>query len=173
MRRWSSSRQNATPSYIGSCACDISIRGPAAGGHDRSSPVSRPSNHIASMALKKHLQVALMPALSILALAQSDGSFECSNSSSAAFEATFTSLGCYNDSSVSILQAAKLSTIAMTPSFCASWCGERGYAYGGINFGTQCFCGNQPNFSNANEIDDGRCNPCQTEPESKCGATYV
>lgn len=111
--------------------------------------------------------------LAPLALAQNDGSFQCSNSSSATFKADLTNLGCYNDSSVSILSAAKLSTIAMTPSFCASWCGERGYAYGGINFGTQCFCGNQPNFANANEIDEDRCNPCQTEPESKCGATYV
>jgi beta-D-xylosidase 4 len=125
------------------------------------------------MALKKHLQVALMPAFSMLALAQTGGPFQCSNSSSAAFNATFTSLGCYNDSSVSILQAAKLSTIAMTPSYCANWCGERGYAYGGINFGTQCFCDNEPNFANANEIDEGRCSPCVTEPESKCGGGYM
>ena len=115
----------------------------------------------------------LMPLLASLALAQSSGSFQCSNSSSAAYNATFTNLGCYNDSSVSILSAAKLSTIAMTPSYCASWCGERGYGYGGINFGTQCFCGNEPNFSNANEIDEDRCQPCTTDPASKCGAGYV
>lgn len=42
----------------------------------------------------------------------------------------------YNDSSVSILSDLKLSSIAMTPQFCADFCGERGYAYGGINFGT-------------------------------------
>ena len=54
----------------------------------------------------------LMPLLATYALAQSDGSFQCSNSSSAAYNATFTSLGCYNDSSVSSLEAAKLSTIA-------------------------------------------------------------
>lgn len=125
------------------------------------------------MASSKRLYRTLTLLLAPFALAQDDGSFQCSNSSSAAFEADFTNLGCYNDSSVSILSAAKLSTIAMTPSFCASWCGERGYAYGGINFGTQCFCGNQPNFANANEIDGDRCNPCQTEPDSKCGATYV
>jgi beta-D-xylosidase 4 len=116
------------------------------------------------------LRWALAPLLAVLAHAQVDGPFQCSNSSSAAYNATFTSLGCYNDSSVSILEAAKLSTIAMTPSYCASWCGERGYAYGGINFGTQCFCGNEPNFSNANKIDESRCQPCVTEPESKCGS---
>jgi beta-D-xylosidase 4 len=119
------------------------------------------------------LRWTLAPLLAVLAHAQIDGPFQCSNSSSAAYNATFTSLGCYNDSSVSILEAAKLSTIAMTPSYCASWCGERGYAYGGINFGTQCFCGNEPNFSNANKIDESRCQPCVTEPESKCGSGYV
>ena len=125
------------------------------------------------MAPTYRLGWTLTPLLAALALGQSDESFQCSNSSSAAYNATFTSLGCYNDSSVSILEAAKLSTIAMTPSYCASWCGERGYAYSGINFGTQCFCGNEPDFSNANKIDESRCQPCVTEPESKCGATYV
>ena len=125
------------------------------------------------MAPASRLALALTPLLATLTLGQGNGSFQCSNSSSAAYNATFTSLGCYNDSSVSILEAAKLSTIAMTPSYCASWCGERGYAYGGINFGTQCFCDSEPDFSNANKIDESRCQPCVTEPESKCGSGYV
>lgn len=48
---------------------------------------------------------------------------------------TDSSLG-YNDSSVSILSDLKLSTVAMTPQYCANFCGERGYAYGGIEFTT-------------------------------------
>jgi len=42
----------------------------------------------------------------------------------------------YTDILSSILSAAKLSTIAMTPAVCGTFCGELGYAYGGINFGT-------------------------------------
>lgn len=42
----------------------------------------------------------------------------------------YKSLGCYNDSMVSILSDAKVSTIAMTPQYCANFCGSRGYAYG-------------------------------------------
>jgi beta-D-xylosidase 4 len=116
----------------------------------------------------------LLPLLSslALALAQSPEPFTCSASASASYNATFTSLGCYNDSSVSILTAAKLSTIAMTPSYCASWCGERGYAFGGIEFGTQCFCGKEPDFGNANKIDEGRCGECVVEA-GKCGGGYV
>jgi beta-D-xylosidase 4 len=53
-----------------------------------------------------------------------------------AYQGKYKSLGCYNDSSVSILSDAKVSTIAMTPQYCADFCGARGYAYGGIEFTT-------------------------------------
>jgi len=45
----------------------------------------------------------------------------------------------YTDNLTSILSAAKLSTIAMTPAVCGAFCGELGYAYGGINFGTYAY----------------------------------
>ena len=63
----------------------------------------------------------------------------CTSSSSApttAYNATTSYLGCYLDPHVTILTAAKLSTIAMTPQYCATWCGQRGFEYGGIEFGT-------------------------------------
>jgi hypothetical protein len=63
--------------------------------------------------------------------------FVCDGSGdSAPYNATKKYLGCYMDSSVSILGEAKLSTIAMTPQYCANWCGGKGYGYGGILFGT-------------------------------------
>ncbi|KAJ5554966.1 glycoside hydrolase superfamily [Penicillium sp. DV-2018c] len=94
--------------------------------------------------------------------------------STAAYNASASYLGCYLDPSVSILSAAKLSTIIMTPQYCANWCGERGFEYGGIDFGTQCFCGTKPNFSDATKTDDSHCNSkCSTEPSSSCGGNYV
>lgn len=54
----------------------------------------------------------------------------------AAYNASKSYVGCYLDPKVSILTAAKLSTIGMTPQYCANWCGQRGFAYGGIEFGT-------------------------------------
>ncbi len=54
----------------------------------------------------------------------------------AQYHGKFKSLGCYNDSSVSILSNAKVSTVAMTPQYCADFCGARGYGYGGIEFTT-------------------------------------
>jgi xylan 1,4-beta-xylosidase len=62
---------------------------------------------------------------------------ECdANGGGSSYVADYTSLGCYNDSSVSILENLKVSTVAMTPQYCANFCGSRGYAYGGIEFTT-------------------------------------
>jgi len=84
--------------------------------------------------------LALLPFFAAQVLGQNSSSssgFVCQSGPSAAtYNASFTSLGCYNDSTVSILSASKLSTIAMTPQFCANYCGEKGFGYGGINFGT-------------------------------------
>lgn len=52
------------------------------------------------------------------------------------YNASYNYIGCYLDPNVSILTAAKLSTIIMTPEYCTSWCGQKGFAYGGIEFGT-------------------------------------
>ncbi|KAH8799161.1 hypothetical protein F5884DRAFT_812990 [Xylogone sp. PMI_703] len=63
----------------------------------------------------------------------------CNVNSSAlltSYNASANYLGCYLDPSVTILTAAKLSTVIMTPQYCANWCGERGFAYGGVEFGT-------------------------------------
>jgi beta-D-xylosidase 4 len=53
-----------------------------------------------------------------------------------AYQASTSYLGCYLDPKVTILTAAKLNTIGMTPQYCANWCGQRGFEYGGIEFGT-------------------------------------
>ncbi|KAJ6059373.1 glycoside hydrolase superfamily [Penicillium canescens] len=101
----------------------------------------------------------------------------CTVNSSApttAYNASTSYLGCYADPSVTILSAAKLSTIVMTPQYCANWCGQRGFEYGGIEFGTQCFCGSVPEFSTASKNNDSSCNSqCPIEPSSSCGGTYM
>ncbi|KAJ5379806.1 glycoside hydrolase superfamily, partial [Penicillium cataractarum] len=116
--------------------------------------------------------------LSLIAVSTGvQASFTCTMNSSSlatAYNASTSYLGCYLDPKVTILTAAKLSTIAMTPQYCANWCGQRGFAYGGIEFGTQCFCGNMPDFSTASKTNDTSCNSrCSTEPSSSCGGTYV
>jgi xylan 1,4-beta-xylosidase len=81
------------------------------------------------------LTATLLSLMAAQAIASSP--FVCGGSSSGAvYNATKTYLGCYQDRSVSILAQAKAITIAMTPQYCANFCGERGYAYGGVEFGT-------------------------------------
>ena len=76
-------------------------------------------------------------AAALIAQAVLGMAFTCESSGSGSvYNGTGKYLGCYNDPSVSILSSAKLSSIAMTPNFCATFCGERGFAYGGIEFGT-------------------------------------
>lgn len=78
--------------------------------------------------------------LSIMAVSTGvNATFTCTvnnTTSTTGYNATTSYLGCYLDPKVSILTAAKLSTIAMTPEYCATWCGKQGFAYGGIEFGT-------------------------------------
>jgi len=80
------------------------------------------------------LPVALLCLLCVPVTSSSNSS--CAADTTSTYNASATYLGCYLDRSVSILSASKLSTIAMTPQFCVDWCGERGYTYGGIEFGT-------------------------------------
>ena len=81
------------------------------------------------------LRLAATSLLASSAVAQSN--FTCKSAGTGTtYNATSKYLGCYLDPSVSILGAVKLSTIAMTPQLCTSFCGARGYSYAGINFGT-------------------------------------
>ncbi|EPS33075.1 putative beta-xylosidase [Penicillium oxalicum 114-2] len=123
------------------------------------------------MAASKSSQHSVMLALASMAMLTS---VYARGEAATSYEASTKYLGCYSDPKVTILTSAKLSTIAMTPQFCADWCGQRGFPHSGIEFGTQCFCGAEPDLSDATRTDDGDCNtPCPLEPSSSCGATYV
>ncbi|KAK4580133.1 hypothetical protein LTR86_000336 [Recurvomyces mirabilis] len=109
----------------------------------------------------------------LLAQAAASYAFTCQSSASAAYNATSNYLGCYTGGT-SILSAVKLSTIAMTPQLCTSWCGERGFQYGAIVFGTQCFCDHQPNYSMSQKVNDTQCSDrCTTDPSQRCGGGYI
>jgi hypothetical protein len=56
----------------------------------------------------------------------------------------------------------------LTPSRCMQWCQERRFKYAGVQFSTQCFCGNsyKPNLVTG-------CNsPCSGDKKQKCGGEY-
>ncbi|RAQ51277.1 exo-1 [Aspergillus flavus] len=130
------------------------------------------------MAPSQPFRVSATVLLSLMAVQTGvHAAFVCNHDNSeptAVYNASKSYVGCYLDPKVTILTAAKLSTIGMTPQYCANWCGQRGFTYGGIEFGTQCFCGSEPDFSLATKTNETSCNSqCATEPSSACGGNYV
>ena len=67
-------------------------------------------------------------------VAQAPQPFVCDGSTKL-YNATKTYVGCYLDSTVGLLGEAKISTVAMTPQYCANWCGGQGFSYGGLRIG--------------------------------------
>ncbi|KAK8117046.1 glycosyl hydrolase family 3 N terminal domain-containing protein [Apiospora kogelbergensis] len=107
-------------------------------------------------------------------VAGQDKPFVCDGSGAAPYVATKEYLGCFQDPNVSILREAKISTIAMTPQYCANWCGSRGFSFSGMIFGTQCFCGSTPDYSRATNTTDAACSSkCAIEPSLYCGGQYT
>ena len=92
------------------------------------------------MAPSQPFRVSATVLLSLMAVHTGvHAAFVCNDDNSestAVYNAPKSYVGCYLDPKVTILTAAKLSTIGMTPQYCANWCGQRGFTYGGIEFGT-------------------------------------
>lgn len=88
--------------------------------------------------VNKRVKDGFRAVLAILTTVQASSPCNMNSDSTlaAAYNASASYLGCYLDPSVSILTAAKLSTIIMTPEYCTSWCGQKGFGYAGIEFGT-------------------------------------
>jgi hypothetical protein len=59
----------------------------------------------------------------------------------------------------------------LTITACAQHCASRGFAYAGLQFGNQCFCGNT--YGKYGADIDSECNmPCAGDPRQMCGATW-
>lgn len=67
----------------------------------------------------------------------------------------FRGQGCYTDSASSrALASYTTQSSTNTPANCISTCTSRGYSYAGVEYGTECFCGNSIN-ANANANSGG------------------
>ena len=78
-------------------------------------------------------------------------------------------LGCFVDNPARILQGNSTSAGDMTPAKCASFC--QGYTYAGVEFATQCFCGNA--IVNGSLAASGDCYMlCAGDANQMCGGTW-
>lgn len=88
---------------------------------------------------------------------------------------TSRSLGCFQDDRKHRLLPSSYTNFKETnsPKKCIQLCLQSGFLYAGVEYSTECFCGNaEPEASL--KISDPSCNmKCPSEPKSACGGYYT
>ncbi|EJD54163.1 WSC-domain-containing protein [Auricularia subglabra TFB-10046 SS5] len=81
----------------------------------------------------------------------------------------WTALGCARDSwEARVLHEDHWSPGGMTPALCTAHCAERGFAYAGVAFGTECSCGSSVDTGRL--AGEGGCGQrCEGDPSKWCG----
>ncbi|KAE9379342.1 WSC-domain-containing protein [Stipitochalara longipes BDJ] len=79
-------------------------------------------------------------------------------------------VGCQTDAGVGdrTLSSTSFTDTSMTVEVCSSFCGARGYTYFGVEYSTECYCGNT--LGTSTTATDGRCNmACGGSATEICG----
>lgn len=85
--------------------------------------------------------------------------------------AGWSALGCTSDStSARVLTGSYLDTTSLTPQSCMARCQSAGFAYAGLQYGRQCYCGNA--IDNAKLGASGCSMACAGDKSSMCGGNY-
>ncbi|KAK5653673.1 hypothetical protein OQA88_8703 [Cercophora sp. LCS_1] len=84
--------------------------------------------------------------------------------------ASWTDLGCYTDSTSSRgLPVSVTVSGGVTPSSCRNSCSAKGYSIAGVEYGTECWCGNTLGKSSV-KTNEGDCNmKCTADASQICG----
>jgi protein xylosyltransferase len=85
------------------------------------------------------------------------------------------SLGCFKDDKKHRLLPGFYSNFKETnsPKKCIQMCLQSGYLYAGVQYSTECFCGNTEPPTDT-KLPDPNCNmKCPAEPKSACGGYYT
>eukprot|EP00026_Physarum_polycephalum_P005850 Phypoly_transcript_05889.p1 GENE.Phypoly_transcript_05889~~Phypoly_transcript_05889.p1 ORF type:complete len:562 (+),score=58.97 Phypoly_transcript_05889:161-1846(+) len=80
--------------------------------------------------------------------------------------------GCFIDSGTSRdLPTQIYVSSASTVEYCRAACGNAGYAYAGLQYGQECWCGNQ--YGSNGQAPQSDCSiPCAGDPTETCGNGY-
>jgi glucan endo-1,3-alpha-glucosidase len=84
--------------------------------------------------------------------------------------AGWISRGCYVDSPSRVLTGALVSKGTLTYASCIDICTTRGFAYAGVEYGTQCLCGSS--LVNPTPATSGCNMPCGGDKAAMCGGNY-
>jgi hypothetical protein len=80
-------------------------------------------------------------------------------------------LGCFKDATARDLDGRMLNRDNMTPALCFSYCREEGYTFAGLQYGRQCYCGQ--NFGRYGKAPNEDCAlPCAGNPAQRCGGFW-
>lgn len=85
------------------------------------------------------------------------------------------SLGCYKDDKKHRLLPSFYTNFKETnsPKKCIQMCLQSGYLYAGVQYSTECFCGNHEPPTDA-KLPDPNCNmKCPAEPKAACGGYFT
>ncbi|XP_065220734.1 uncharacterized protein LOC135845823 [Planococcus citri] len=80
-------------------------------------------------------------------------------------------LGCFQDrDDFRVMDDSKVVyEQSLTPQLCRDTCKLRGYAFSGVQFGTECYCSHAYPPLHA-KVDEGECStPCTGSPNDRCG----
>lgn len=120
------------------------------------------------------VQGIVILSLGVSSLAQ-NSSFVCTGINPIQeFNASFTSLGCYTDSTTRTLAEKQINLAQNDAQACADACGYLGYNLSGTEYTTQCFCGSSinPIASEVSQNSSTCSYACPGNPSEVCGGTY-
>ncbi|KAI0338032.1 WSC-domain-containing protein [Trametopsis cervina] len=84
----------------------------------------------------------------------------------------WAAVGCLVDSSARALTGFSTSSSSMTPQTCASTCASKGFSMAGVEFGTECYCGNS--LANGHNATSDQCNmACGGSNSQTCGGNWA
>jgi len=79
--------------------------------------------------------------------------------------------GCFVDDGNRDIQGAVIDSASMTIGTCRRECARRGFSLAGLQYSSQCFCGNSA--GRYGQKPDGECNmPCSGDGSQKCGSAW-
>nr|CAD7592662.1 unnamed protein product [Timema genevievae] len=84
------------------------------------------------------------------------------------------SLGCYEDKKTFRMLTGYFANLKLTnsPKHCMNMCLQSGFQYAGVQYSTECFCGNEEPPSTA-RLPDSSCNmKCPADPREACGGIH-
>ncbi|KAJ7721547.1 glycoside hydrolase superfamily [Mycena maculata] len=80
---------------------------------------------------------------------------------------------CAVDTSSRVLQGYSVTTSSLTPALCQSTCASQGFTIAGVEYGSQCYCGNSLVGGTPTSASTSDCNtPCAGDPSSLCGGSW-